>query len=105
MRPLHELEIAHGGQLQAQVLHCLVGAIDDGDIQHDVVLVHCDICLCIYRVREACMQGLLNRDTVKRSDGGHPTSELEDTIEAVGIGGLGVSKARRALQVGGHLVL
>ena len=41
LRPLHELQVAHGGQLQGDALHRVGGAVDDRHIEHDVVLVHC----------------------------------------------------------------
>ena len=54
LRPLNQLEVSHGSQLQAQVLQRLCSAVDDADIQHNVVLVHCHIRFSIYRVRETC---------------------------------------------------
>ena len=51
--PLHQLEVAHGGQLQAQVLKRFGRPVDDRDVQHDVVLVHCHIRLRIHRVCQA----------------------------------------------------
>ena len=41
LRPLHELEVPHRGQLQSHVLHGGGRAVDHRHVQHNVVLVHC----------------------------------------------------------------
>ena len=41
LRALHQLQVSHGGQLQAHILHRVAGAVDHIHIQHNVVLVHC----------------------------------------------------------------
>ena len=54
LRPLHKLEVAHSGQFQAEVLHGGAAAIDDCHVQHDVVLVHRHVRLCVHWVRQPC---------------------------------------------------
>ena len=45
---LHQLEITHCGQLQAQVLQRLGSPVDDRHIQDYVVLVYCHVCLSVH---------------------------------------------------------
>lgn len=52
--PFNQLQVSHGGQLKAQVLQCLCGAVDDAHVQHNVILVHCYIRFGIYRIRKSC---------------------------------------------------
>ena len=54
LRALHQLQVPHGGQLQAQVLQRLPCTIDDCHIQHDVVLVHRHVSLSIHWICKAC---------------------------------------------------
>lgn len=54
LRSLHDLEVAHCCQLHRQVGQRVGGAVDDKHVQDDIIVVHCDRCLCIYRVRVAC---------------------------------------------------
>mmetsp|Transcript_29406 Transcript_29406/g.94414 ORF Transcript_29406/g.94414 Transcript_29406/m.94414 type:complete len:405 (-) Transcript_29406:115-1329(-) len=51
LRPLHELEVADGAQLHRQVRDGALRAVRDGDVQHDVVVVHRDLRLSVHRVR------------------------------------------------------
>ena len=45
---LHQLEITHCGQLQAQVLQRLGSPVDDCYIQYYVVLVYGHVCLSVH---------------------------------------------------------
>mmetsp|Transcript_21988 Transcript_21988/g.51126 ORF Transcript_21988/g.51126 Transcript_21988/m.51126 type:complete len:255 (+) Transcript_21988:250-1014(+) len=64
LRPLAQLEVANGGELEAEVGHRLGGLIDDCHVEDDVVLVHRDEGLGVHRVRKA--------------------SELSDALQALG---------------------
>eukprot|EP00965_Chrysotila_dentata_P032672 1088698-Pleurochrysis_carterae.AAC.2 len=53
LRPLAELEVADGGELEAQVLHRLARVVDHEHVEHDVVRVDEDVGLGVDRVGEA----------------------------------------------------
>lgn len=48
--PLYQLEVAHGGKLQVEVLQRVRGPVGDCDVQHDVILVDCHTGLCVDRI-------------------------------------------------------
>mmetsp|Transcript_7477 Transcript_7477/g.22651 ORF Transcript_7477/g.22651 Transcript_7477/m.22651 type:complete len:205 (+) Transcript_7477:479-1093(+) len=51
---LNQLEVAHRRELKAHALQRLGRPVDNGDIHHDVVLVHCHVRLSVHGVAEAC---------------------------------------------------
>jgi hypothetical protein len=53
MSTLDEAQVAHGRQLHAHVGQRGVGAVDDGDFEHDVVLVHAHKRLGVHGVGKA----------------------------------------------------
>mmetsp|Transcript_20455 Transcript_20455/g.48485 ORF Transcript_20455/g.48485 Transcript_20455/m.48485 type:complete len:711 (-) Transcript_20455:783-2915(-) len=53
LRPLAQLEVAHDGELEAEVVHHLVGLVDEQHLEQDVVRVHGHVGLGVDRVREA----------------------------------------------------
>lgn len=54
LRSLYDLEVAHCCQLHCQVGQSVGGAVDDKHVQDDIIVVHCDRCLCIDWVRVSC---------------------------------------------------
>ena len=43
LRPLAELEVTDGGELEAKVVHWLLGLVDDQKVQENVVRVDGDV--------------------------------------------------------------
>ena len=52
LRPLTELEITDGRQLETRVVHGLFGLVDQHQVQHYVVRLHGDVRFRVHRVRE-----------------------------------------------------
>ena len=53
LRPLHQLQVSEGGQLDGAVLERVRRLVDDEHVQNDVVLVHVDVGLSVDRVGKA----------------------------------------------------
>mmetsp|Transcript_17506 Transcript_17506/g.54412 ORF Transcript_17506/g.54412 Transcript_17506/m.54412 type:complete len:233 (+) Transcript_17506:697-1395(+) len=85
LRPLAQLQIANGCELEAEVRHRLGGLVDNEHIEHDVVLVHCHKGLGVDGVRHA--------------------RELRDALESLREVLLLVVAVKRVRRAAGHVVV